>query len=73
MFARLLTLAILGGGLYFLFKLARKAWRRSELKQDVEDKLDDLANEQAQAAKVVDINSREVRRAQKKLNDFDNL
>lgn len=73
MLLRIIELLILAGGALLLFRIARKAWRRSELQRPVQEKLEQLEEEKELAAKVVDINTREVNRNRKKLNDFEDL
>jgi len=73
MLLRLVEFLILAGGVYFLFRVAKKAWRRSELHNPVEEKLEQLEEEKELADKVVDINIKEVNRNRKKLNDFEDL
>lgn len=64
MFSSFVTIVLIAIGGYFIFKYAYKAWQES----DVDDKLEDVQVTHEQYEKVKDVDTKEFKKEQKKVN-----
>lgn len=72
MIARLIEFVVFALVLLGMYLIVRKAWRRAELQETARDKLELIANEK-ELAKIVNIDTKEVRKNRKKISDFQDL
>ena len=66
LFKLIFFIVVLGGGGYLIFKIARKAWRKA----DVDQKMEDIKVDTQMYDKVKDVDMKEVSDKQKAVNDF---
>ena len=64
MFSSFIVLVLIAVGGYFIFKYAYKAWQEA----DVDDKLEDVQSTHEQYEKVKDLDAKEFKKEQKKVN-----
>ena len=73
MLIRLIEIAIFASAFVGGFLILRKAWKRADLQETAQEKLEKIANEKELAAKVISVNTRQVKSNRKKIRDFDKL